>query len=270
MTVSRVLNGRKSEVSVATYDRVMKAISDLEYVPVHSSVQNRHIETKAIGLVPSHLMVLRYTLDALTYEGICERASTEGYDLLVMLRKEAEWFANRHEIRFLDRRSDGFIFISPNMGEWDEVLEILVKHDIPSVVCYRRDVPKGVAWVDADNASLVRLAVANLRAHGHERIAYLCGPEGIDEDPQVLTDMLSWRVAFDDAMRQKAFAEMVGAEDLVVRGCVPYWNAKCTAVDRLLELGITGVLCVNDIIAGRLFDEISERGLSVPSDFSVI
>jgi len=46
------------------------------------------VETRAIGLVPYHMMVSRYKLDSVTYEGICEQASQDGYDLLVMLRND--------------------------------------------------------------------------------------------------------------------------------------------------------------------------------------
>ncbi len=89
MTVSRVLHGRKNKVNEETYSRVVAAMQELDYVPVRSAVQNRHVETKAIGLVPYHKMVSRYKLDSVTYDGICESASDEGYDLLVMLRNEA-------------------------------------------------------------------------------------------------------------------------------------------------------------------------------------
>ncbi len=270
MTVSRVLHGRKNKVNEDTYSRVVAAMQELDYVPVRSSVQNRHVETKAIGLVPYHLMVSRYKLDSVTYEGVCQTASAEGYDLLVMLRNEAEWLANRHEMRFLDRRSDGFIFISPCRGDWETAFDALVKHGIPTVVCYRRDVKSGIAWVDADNEGIVRTAIDRLRRAGHSKIAYVCGPDGPDPDMQLLPHLTPNRVSFDDGERRKCFADIMGPNALVIRGCSNQWEFDPAVVPTLRERGITGVFCVNDIIAQHVWHGAEAIGLDVPGDLSII
>lgn len=270
MTVSRVLHGRKTKVNDETYARVLEAMRELDYVPVRTTVQNRHVETKAIGLVPSHLMVSRYKLDSGTYEGICERASDEGYDLLVMLRNESEWFANRHEMRFLDRRSDGFIFISPCQGEWETVFPALIKHGIPTVVCYRRDVPPEIAWVDAGNEAIVRSGVECLLRNGHERIAYVCGPDGPDQDKQLLSHVVQGRLNYDDLERRRYFERMMGSDALILRGCLSGWNFDSGILSALLDLNVTGVLCVNDMIASKLWQTAEAAGLNVPRDLSII
>jgi LacI family transcriptional regulator len=269
MTVSRVLHGRRNKVNEETFARVMSAMKELDYIPVRSAVQNRHVETRAIGLVPYHMMVSRYKLDSVTYEGICEQASQEGYDLLVMLRNESEWLANRHEMRFLDKRSDGFVFISPCRGDWEIAFEALVKHEIPTVVCYRRDLPKEIAWVDADNENIVNSAINRLRISGHQRIAYICGPDGPDADMQLLPHLVAERKSFDDGERRKQF-EKVCEDGVVVHACSKGWELDAGVVPELVERGVTATVCVNDLVALQIWSAAEEAGLIVPRDMSII
>ena len=74
MTVSHALKGRKGSMSAATYERVMQAVRDLNYVPVHTATQNRHTETRALGVVPFHANLSSHEIDSYTYGGITEGA----------------------------------------------------------------------------------------------------------------------------------------------------------------------------------------------------
>jgi DNA-binding LacI/PurR family transcriptional regulator len=212
--------------------------------------------------VPYYVSFPNNQLDALTYEGVCGAARSRGYDLLIMLRDESDWMANRGEVRFLDRRSDGFLFISPGAGEWSAALKALRKHEIPTVVCYRRDVPKGIAWVDPDNEAIVRLGVENLRAKGHKKIAYVGG---------VISNT---RRNFDDVERARIFEEIIfegkPKKPLVFTGITPDWTLHPDVVPSLLKANVTGIVCLNDIIALMLWDELEKRGLKVPRDFSLV
>lgn len=262
MTVSRVMRGQNHKVSDETRQRILAAVHELDYVPVRAAVQNRHVETHVIGLVPYYVSFPNNQLDALTYEGVCGAARSRGYDLLIMLRDEADWMVKRQEVRFLDRRSDGFLFISPGAGEWGAALKALKKHDIPTVVCYRRDVPKGVAWVDPDNEAIVRLGVDNLRAQGHRKIAYVGG---------VLSNT---RRNFDDVERARLFEEITQAgktkKPLFFTGVTPDWILHPDLLPALLKANVTGVVCLNDIIALMLWGELEKRGFKVPRDFSIV
>ncbi len=274
MTVSRVLQGRKEQVSEDTYARVLSVMQEMNYIPVRPVMQNRHIQTNTIGLVPYHRNPSRNLLDSLTFEGLCDGASGHGYDLFIMLRGESEWMANREELRFLDRRSDGFIFISPGVHEWQTALETLVQHKIPAIVCYRRDVPEGVAWVDPDNKRIVQLAVRHLLTHGHTRLAYLSGPKTSPSGNGLLANLSGPRVNYDDEVRIRAFHEGLRAahlpEALVLCPGDSDWTLTRTEVQSLLDSGATGVICANDHLALQLWDHLNAMGLSVPDDLSIV
>lgn len=271
MTVTRVLRGR-ALVAQDTRERVLAAVRQTNYVPVRASRQNRHSATHVLGLVPYHVDVTRNRIDTATSQGIYRGARHHGYDVLVMLREESEWMTDRAAIRFLDRRSDGFIFISTRRGEWQDVLDTLTQHKVPTVVCYRRDVREGVAWVDPDNEGILRLAVEALVQQGHRRIAYLADSEthpvgsGNPNHPPISEN-------FDDLMRRSEFARILPeyeAHGTILEGVHTGWSLNPDVVTRIRSQGITGVICVNDILALQLWKQAETAGLTIPNDLSII
>lgn len=275
MTVSRVLQGRKNQVNEETYSRVMVAIQELNYVPVRAAVQNRHSETNTIALVPYYVKPSRSLVDSVTFEGLCEMAGSNGYDLTIMLRGEAEWMANREELRFLDRRSDGFIFISPGCGEWQMAFETLVQHEIPTVVCYRRDAPAGVAWVDPDNESIIRLALERLTGAGHRNIAYGAGPRLNQIDNEKLPNLSGARPSFDNQERLRYFSEMMTARglddyaDQIIWTRDTDWHFTAEEFRGLLERGTTALICGSHQ-ALQILDHARNTGIVIGQDFSII
>ena len=276
MTVSRVLKGRKSRFSPETYERVMAAVRELNYVPTRSSFQNRHVETNTIGYVPHNLDMPHNMIDSVTYEGMCLEARVHGYDLLTMLRDEADWMANREAVRFLDRRSDGFIFLSPRGGDWQEMLEVLIEQDVPVVVCYRRDVPQGASWVDPDNENIMRLAVRHLAEYGHERIALLTSAPGTSTTGQtVRAEVPSPDAHYDDLERQGHFRaavqEFYGSPDCgqIVQIADKHLSPYNDSLEFLKGAGITAGIC-GDYLALSLWGLAERSGLRIPADFSLV
>jgi LacI family transcriptional regulator len=275
MTVSRVLQGRRDKVSAEKYERILEVMRELKYVPVRPVMQNRHIVTNTIGMVPYYRIPSRNIIDNQTFEGLCDGSFQHGYDLFIMLRGEAEWKANREELRFLDRRSDGFIFISPGCEEWQAALEALVEQGIPVVVCYRREVPPGVAWVDPDNERIVDLAVNCLTRHGHTRLAFLGAPPARVEN-DLLADLPGVRSNYDNRARCRRFVERLeslGQEagpQSIFHISDSNWHVQRSEVQALVDSGATGVLCVNDHVALQVLSLAEEMGIEVPLDLSVI
>jgi LacI family transcriptional regulator len=261
MTVSNVLRGRTGEVSEDTRQRVLDAVAALNYVPVAATRQNRHVETHLLGLVPYSLDLTETALDTATYRGIYPAAREADYDLLLLLRSQSPLFTDREETRFLDRRSDGFLFISPGMGDWQRVLDALSREQVPTLVLYRRDVPEGVAWVDPDNEGIVALALERLRQAGHTRIGYLAGPR---DDFRRREGGEVRRVArnFDSAAREAAFARLQPGGD-VLTGVSAGWVVPEDLVENICRAGVTAVLAENDQLALQLLPAAQKHRLSV-------
>jgi DNA-binding LacI/PurR family transcriptional regulator len=263
VTVSHVLRGVDSRVSEQTRTRVLEAARTLNYIPVKPpTAQNHHIETGVVTFVPEHHDDNYFELDLFTFQGVVEGARRHGYDVLTMVRHEREKKGKREESRFLDRSSDGFIFNVILQEQWPRVLERLAQNRVPSVVCFHRDVPEGVAWVDMDNARAMRLAVEHLVANGHKRIAFVAGPT---DNFHALQRHNAWL----EAMREH---ELEVPDNFVVQGiqsvhgCIP----DVPAVASVAWLGATAAVCFNDLTALAVWDAAQAQGVRVPDDLSLV
>ena len=265
MTVSRVLRGRDDLVSPDTRDRVLKAVRELDYIPVRFAAQNRHVETRIVGIVP-HVTDLSQRLDLDTLNGVASAARDNGYDVLLMLRGEAEWMADRQDHRFLDRRSDGFLFVSVGIGEWSGTLDSLARHKVPTVVCYRRDVPEEIAWVDPDNDQMIHDAVTCLIDLGHRRIAYIAPPM-LGAGPNYLS--IGPIDNFDHKARTNAFTALTDQRGV---NCGVYTEESMSAdmLRALVKDGVTAIVTGYHSYALTLWDIATQCGIDVPRQLSLI
>jgi DNA-binding LacI/PurR family transcriptional regulator len=256
VTVSNVLRGRPGRASAATRARVLKAAKKLRYAPVSQPVtQKRHVETRVIGLVFDGTP-LEGLWGMPTFWGMREAAVEHDYDLLTMLRVRPDWMMDQEELQFLDRRSDGFIFIAP--GNRYQTLEVLVKHKLPVVACFTNDVPEEVPAIMLDNAGAMHQAVDHLIARGHQRILFLTA--SMDR-----SDFKTRQSGFEEAMNQAGLLpKVLLVRDLQEPGC------EEKLVTTLARQQITAVVCATDTLAYAVWDVMENKGRSVPQDLSII
>lgn len=248
MTVSRVLRGEgDSQFS----EQVMAAVKELDYVPVRSALQNRHVKTRSIGVLLDGEFVFESLVGFHTFSGLSQAAFEAGYDLL-LLQPKGHRPLEEQKMQVLDRRCDGFIFVVPS--ERPEVLEALVDNHFPAVTCYSTDVPPGIHSVVPDNASAIKQAVELLVQQGHQKTAMWCGNEGH-------SDARERKVAYEQAMRNSGLKPF--AKNFDGMGCL-------LILEELLKKGITAVICHNDQRALGLWDAANIRGLRVPEELSLV
>jgi LacI family transcriptional regulator len=255
-TVSNVMLGRHDIVAPQKRDSVLQAVRELEYVPVRPSLQNRHVETRVIALALDDPSKALWAFHSGTYGGVCEGALRHGYDLLTLLRPDPDWATDRREVGLLDRRSDGVVFIAPEIGDIP-TFEALARHKIPTVVCYRRNVPKGIAWVDPDNRDAMMGAVSHLVENGHTNIAYLM-PE---------------REQFDFSERRREYskaARSLGVADSADHVLIEPEPQMPDLARYLKEMGVTALVGACDWITLEAWTALEKAGLSVPDDISLV
>lgn len=255
MTVSRVLRGQGGSQFEA---QVLAAVRALDYVPVRSALQNRHVKTNVIGALLDAEFVMESELGRQTFDGLRRAAFEAGYDLL-LLHPQRHLPLERRKIPFLDRRCDGFIFVVPD--ENAEILELLVEHEFPAVTCYSTDVPGGVAAVVPENIVAVEQAMQLLRARGHRRIAFWSArPQHSDARERLQT--------YEREMRAHELKSIVFDVTFDANEDQPL--AARAVLDAVLERNVSAVLCHNDERALALWDAALERGLRVPEDLSIV
>lgn len=255
MTVSRVLSGSDRGFSAETRQKVLDVVRELEYVPVGQPMtQSRHIETRTLGLLfdGTHLQG-QWGLP--TFLGLREAAQEHDYDLLMMLRQRPDWMLDQEELQFLDRRNDGFIFIAP-INRY-QIMETLLKRQLPVVSCYTFDVPPGVPTVVLDNANAMGTAVRHVVERGHRRILHL-------SNGQQRSDFVAREQGYAGAM------EAAGLEPLILpmNPGGPAESPK-TLMETIRRHGTTAIVCANDNLATFAWDVLEAHGLKIPQDISI-
>jgi len=246
-------------VAPEKFELVLRVVKELDYVPVRPSLQNRHNATRVLALPLDEPGKIGWGIHTGTYMGMCQAAMVNNYDIMMLLRPDPEWAKERGQVQLLDRRSDGIVFASPHIGESQSVFETLVRHDIPTVVCYRRDVPDRVAWADPDNESIVEQQLDHLVEMGHRRIGFLTDGE------ERLFDAVERQCYFETEMRRRGLTDCAA---LVFSASFFQFSERL--IESILESGVTAVACHNDLLAIRLIEHLASRGMRVPDNISVI
>jgi LacI family repressor for deo operon, udp, cdd, tsx, nupC, and nupG len=111
----------------------------------------------------------------------------------------------------------------------------------------------GFPHVSADDAVAVEQAYGHLKSLGHRRVGMVMGPE--DHMP---------------SRRKLAALEKIAADDWFVERTTFSMESARVAAGRLIERGVTGMICASDVLALGAIRGARRLGLSVPQDVSVV
>ena len=254
-TVSNVLN-RPQIVAPATRDRVLDAIDELGFVRNEAARALRSGRSRTIGLVVLDVSNPYFTDVA---RGAEEVAEEHGY--VVTLCNSGE--KAEREARYLDHleqlRVQG-ILIAP-VHTRNPRFKQLVDRGVKVVLVDRRS-GRSRCSVAVDDALGGQMAVQHLLDQGHRQVAFVGGPESL----QQVSDRLAGAVS---AVRAAGAPQMHTLHMPALS-----FAAGRAAVDRLLELPAsrrpTAVFCANDLLALGVLQEATRRGLRIPSDLAVV
>lgn len=256
VTVSKVLRGIEGCASPQTRERVLLLAREMDYVAVPPpTMQRRHVATRTLGVVFGNSDFSRAPDAVEVFQGMRDASVQHGYDLLVMLHSQDE----DETRRFLDRRADGYLFRERESGAHQSALRALVRHGVPVVTYYDRQV-QGVAWVALDNRALVRRAVEHLVARGHRRLAYAG----------------AYLKGITVQARHQAFAAEMEERGLLDGALIDAWPPQPLEafVHRVVEAArdgkITAAVCYNDRTALELWEAAQAGGVRVPEQLSIL
>lgn len=116
-----------------------------------------------------------------------------------------------------------------------------------------------IGYVGIDNGEGMELAVSHLKQKGHKKIGYLSHALG--------SHIMQVRhKAFFSALRQNGLKS-----DPTYAGS-SYYIAQCMEkhLPRLLNLGVTAIICSHDLIANAAMIQCQQMGYRIPDDISII
>ncbi|NHT18438.1 LacI family transcriptional regulator [Cellulomonas sp. IC4_254] len=266
MTVSNVVNGRTERVSPATAARVERAVADLGYVPSAAARSLVARRSRLVGLLlpgrPDGVSLLASPHDV-AVTGALEAALRER-DHHLMLRGVGDAADVRDSVRRWGL--DGVVV----MGFTDAALAGL---DLPPAVpAVLVDVDGGTgpaerparAHVRSDDRAGGRLAGAHLAGLGHRGLL-LCGP--VDGASRVVAERLAgFREAAADAGLPADAVRVAHARTTYDEGVA----LGPRLADDVRAGTVTAVLATADVLAAGVVRGLTDAGLRVPADVSVL
>ncbi len=250
--MSRVLNGRYG-VSETTRAAVLTALDVLGYERPTKLRVNR---ARLVGLV---LPELQNPIFPAFAEAVTGALVQRGFSPVLCART----IGGVSEVEFLEmlleHRVSGIIFAGGNYAMADaghDHYETLTERGLPAVMV-NAGVDAGFPRVSTDDAVAVEQAYSHLVSLGHRRIGALLGPADHVPSRRKLA-------ALEAAVKR---ASNISYE--VEHTSFSLEGARASAA-KLIERGVTGMLCASDVLALGAIRAARRLGLEVPADVSVV
>ncbi|GAB3436154.1 LacI family DNA-binding transcriptional regulator [Phycicoccus ginsengisoli] len=258
-TVSRVVNG-SPQVSERTRERVMRAVTELGYVPNMAARALVTRRTGAIALVISEPeeRIFGEPFFAGVVRGITTVVGESSRQLVLALVQNREQ-AERLDSYLTPQHVDGVLVLSAH--DRDRLPARIQGRGLPIVLCGRPTGTAELSYVDVDNVGGARAAVGHLLASGRRTVATIAGPQ----------DMIAGRDRLDGYQQALREAEVAVDDSLVETGDFTEASGT-TAMRALLERhpDLDAVFAASDLMALGALRVLRESGRSVPGDVALV
>ncbi|MCX3059095.1 LacI family DNA-binding transcriptional regulator [Streptomyces beihaiensis] len=254
-TVSRVLNN-KPGVSAATRQSVLTALDVLGY---ERPTQLRGERARLVGLV---LPELQNPIFPAFAEVIGGALAQQGLTPVLCTQTKGGVSEADYVDLLLQQQVSGVVFAGGLYAQGrapHEHYRVLADRRIPVVLVNAAIGDLGFPTVSCDDAVAVEQAWRHLASLGHERIGLVLGPA--DHMPSQRKLVAARAVA--------AAAGRDLPDEHVVRAMYSIEGGQA-ATARLLDRGVTGIVCASDPMALGAVRAARRRGLDVPRDISVV
>jgi LacI family repressor for deo operon, udp, cdd, tsx, nupC, and nupG len=252
-TVSRVLNGRNG-VSETTRASVLTALDVLGY---ERPTKLRGERGRLVGLV---LPELQNPIFPALAEVVTASLAQRGFTPALCARTIGGVPERDYIEMLLDHQVSGVVFAGGSYaladaehGHYRQLLE----RRMPVVMVNAGVDDLGFPHISTDDAVAVEQAYGHLRSLGHEKIGMVMGPEDHMPSRRKL-----------EAVAQ--FAGWRGEDDWLVERTNFSMESARLAAARLINRGVTGMICASDVLALGSIRAARRLGLDVPRDVSVV
>ncbi|KRK49524.1 ribose operon repressor [Secundilactobacillus kimchicus JCM 15530] len=253
-TVSQILNGKGDRFSSDTRARVQNLQEQLGYVPDYNARNLIMRSTQTIGvLIPN----LANPFFSMFIKGIQKAAQAHQFVPIIFDANHNLELQDLYLEELIKRAANGLIIASATLDA-NDIDRILTRNGIPYLLFDQNDAQVGDrVWVDDYKGG--QMAANYLLQSGHRRIALLIG-----ENP---TKNIQQRISgFRSVMRQY---QLNLADDMIIETEMTKLGGY-QAVDKLLAKAPTAVFTINDEMAVGLYRGLTERGLKIPQNLSIM
>jgi alanine racemase len=258
-TVSRVLND-KPGVATETRQAVLTALDVLGY---ERPARLRKHSAGLVGLVVPELENPIFPMFAQVVESVLAQ---HGYTPVLCTHTWGGVSEDEYVEMLLERSVAGIIFVSGLHADTSADparYRRLVNRRLPIVLVNGYLEGLEAPFISPDEVVAADLAVTHLASLGHRRIGLISGPRRFLP--------VQRRLAGYQAAMRRLFAVEAGELDELVS--LSLWfsvEGGVAAASRLLERGVTGLICGSDLMALGAIRAARQRGLAVPGEVSVV
>jgi len=264
-TVSNILNG-KTNVSLATKDRVLKIIKESGYTPNYMARSLRSTKTNTIGVIIEEITEF---CSPLQIEGITSALEKKGYKLIFEnLRyyyrysgKYSDEYKEEVEKAFQEMLSikvDAFIFVACHSRRIDFLPKNL---PVPVVISYSECADSDYPYVVIDDEDSAVTIIDYLIQKGNKKTGFVCGAK----------DNFHTKLRLEGCKKALADHKIDLDQSLVYFG---NWTREAgyECCKNLLENNkdLDSIFCFNDLMAAGVYDYLFEKNLKPGKDIDVI
>ena len=255
-TVSRVMNNNYHHISDETKQKVLNAITELDYRPNALAKGLKQMKTNAIGVILSNLQN-PFWLKVL--EGIEDTCQEAGYSLMILNSRDNLKKEENNVKEFLTRQLDGII-INPSNGE-NPIFHDLIRQEFPLIFLNRKVVGLSADTVVVDNVQGSMLAIDHLIKLNKKRIAIFLYP----------TNGISPRIERIEGYKKGHLKHGLDLDHSLIR-IVNNKNDCIEQIKLLLEdeRKIDAIFSTNNMLTLEILDALDYLGVKVPDKIGVL
>lgn len=263
-TVSNILNN-KPGASDKTRKLVLEMAERLNYTPNVVAKNLKMQKTRSIGVIAEDMTI--FSIPDII-DGITDYCQEQDYQVLLtnlrLFKKYNDTYYNRDDYyglvgleikKLAEKQVEGIIYVAAHERVIRCIPDTL---SIPAVMAYGYSKSRKVPSVVVDDVHGASEIMQHLVDHGHKRVGVITGkPDSLHAQARL--------VGYQQVLFQNG---ILYDPSLVVEGDWTRGSGyDCT--DQLLEKKVTAIFCMNDLMAGGVYDRADELGLIVGSDLSV-
>ncbi|WMJ06070.1 HTH-type transcriptional regulator GalR [Aeromonas veronii] len=254
-TVSRVINN-SPKASQASRDAVFKAMHELNYHPNANARALAHQNNETLGLIVADVSDPFFGTMVKAVEQVAQATG----NFLLIGNGYHDAAKEKHVIeQLIGHRCSGLV-VHAKMLPDEELIQMMSY--VPGMVLINRIVPGFESrCVALDDRYGSWLATRHLIQEGHKKIGFLCSNHLISDSQDRMQGYL-------DALQEH---NIPVDERLISRGSPDELGGEA-AMTELLGRGpqMTAVVCYNDSMAAGALSVLSDNGIDVPQDLSLV
>lgn len=254
-TVSRALKD-KSDISVATRERVKRIAAEMGYIPNIAASSLRSGSSKTVCILFDSLTNPYY---AIMTDMLSHGFNKYGYTLMIFTQHASETnMTGEMAQNIISHGADALVSFL-QIGH--EAKKLLSLYDLPTLVLGRDSSDIGIDSICTDDEEGGYIAAKHLIENGRKKILHLGGLDSITCAMQRLSG----------AKRAMSEAGMEWDEKMCLRlGADGFSGRELLDIADSRSLEYDALLCFNDQIAFEALDRLLEKGIRCPQDVAIV